>query len=59
MTTSDIEAILLQKYSLSDLQFALGATILDLKDGLEEFICEYEEEIRTMIQEDLGEEWDS
>ena len=60
MTVLDIQKILIDKYSLSDLQFGLGTTIEDLQDGLEQYIIDNEEDIITMIEGDKEEdEWDN
>lgn len=60
MTALDIQKILIDKYSLSDLQFSLGATIEDLQEGLEQYIIDNEDDIVAMIEGDQEEdEWDN
>lgn len=60
MTVQELCIVLLDKYSLSDLEFALGADIRDLENGLEEFVIQYKGEIEEMIEEDAsGTLWDN
>lgn len=60
MTVDEICVILLDKYSLSDLEFGIGATIEDLVHGLEPFVTDFKEEIELMIEEDAeGPVWDN
>ena len=52
MTPTDLIKILLTQYSLSDLEFQLGATIEDLQFGLEDFVDNYYKEIVDLLKED-------
>lgn len=52
MTATDLTKILLDNYSLSDLEFGLGATIEDIRFGLEDFVDNYHREIVDMLKED-------
>ena len=52
MTPTDLIKILLTQYSLSDLEFQLGATIEDLQFGLEDFVDNYYKEIIDLLKED-------
>lgn len=59
LTVTDVTMILLDQYSLSDLEFALGASIEDMQYGLDDFIEKYYTDIVSMIKEDQGEiHWD-
>jgi hypothetical protein len=52
MTAVDLAKILLNQYSLSDLEFGMGSTIEDLQFGLEDFVDNYYGEIVDMLKED-------
>ena len=52
--------VLYDRYSLSDLEFALGATIEDMEHGIEEFVKIHYDELLDMLREDQEEpQWDN
>lgn len=59
LTASDVATILLDHYTLSDLEFALGSTIEDFQHGLTYFVESYYDELVEMIESDDIAEWDN
>lgn len=59
LTATDVTMILLDQYSLSDLEFALGASIEDMQYGLDDFVEKFYDDLVSMIKEDQNEiHWD-
>ena len=51
-TVDDLIIILYDRYSLSDLEFALGVGLVDLEGGVYSFVTEFYDDIVAMIKED-------
>ena len=59
-TVDDLIIILYDRYSLSDLEFALGVGLVDLEGGVYSFVTEFYDDIVAMIKEDEEvPRWDS
>ena len=51
-TVDDLIIILYDRYSLSDLEFALGVGLADFEGGIYSFVAEFYDDIVAMIKED-------
>ena len=51
-TVDDLIIILYDRYSLSDLEIALGVGLVDLEGGVYSFVTEFYDDIVAMIKED-------
>lgn len=60
LSIQELIAILYDRYSLSDLEFALGATIEDMEDGVYEFVKTNYDDLIEMLKDDQEEpRWDN
>lgn len=60
LTISDVICILLDRYNLSDLEYALGSTIEDLQYGLDRYVVDNFTDLVSMIKEDQEDtQWDN
>lgn len=51
-TVDDLIIILYDRYSLSDLEIALGVGLVDFEGGVYSFVTEFYDDIVDMIKED-------